>query len=435
LDGRDPIVSVFTVQLGLGATGMLLHIVYRIALVLAAAPLAYYVLSLYCVLGYFRGLQRSSSPSLKSSYSPPVSILKPVRGVDCEAYENFASYCLLDYPEYELIFAVADSDDPAVPLIEKLQTDFPQCSIRLIQGAERIGANNKVNSLCRLVEEAKYDLVVMSDSDVRVDPDYLKTVVPPFADPQVGAVTAFCRCITGGSVAADLDALGMYLDSAPGALVARMLEGKMQFAFGWTMATTKRHLSEIGGWEAMANHHSDDFELGNRIARRGYTVELMRKPVWMVFPKETVGQYFQHELRWSIGLKNVRPTAYWWLLLTHGLPCALLAAAVAASARWWGIAAAHILAYLSLRLGLAWTTGVWGLGDRGTRKRLWLVPLRDAITFIVWVSGFFSEKITWRGLVYRVKNGRLFPLPSANLTMDGATHGISSSMASSKNIP
>ncbi len=414
---------------------MLLHILYGIALVLAAGPLTYYLLSLYCVLGYFRRLQRSPSPFLKSSYSPPVSILKPVRGVDCEAYENFASYCLLDYPEYELIFAVADSDDPAVPVIEKLQTDFPQCSIRLIQGAERIGANNKVNSLCRLVEEAKNDLVVMSDSDVRVDPDYLKTVVPPFADPQVGAVTTFCRCITGGGVAAELDALGMYLDSAPAALVARMLEGKMQFAFGWTMATTKRHLSEIGGWEAMANHHSDDFELGNRIARRGYTVELMRKPVWMVFPKETVGQYFQHELRWSIGLKNVRPTAYWWLLLTHGLPWALLAAAVAASAGWWGIATAHIIAYLSLRLGLAWTTGVWGLGDRGTTKRLWLVPLRDAITFIVWVSGFFSEKITWRGLVYRVKNGRLFPLPSANLTMDGATHGISSTMASSKNIP
>ena len=411
---------------------MLLHILYWIALVLAAAPLAYYVLSFYCVLGYFRGLRRS--PFLKSSYSPPVSILKPVRGVDSEAYENFASYCLLDYPEYELIFAVADSDDPAVPVIEKLQTDFPRCSVRLIKGAERIGANRKVNSLCRLVGEAQYDLVVMSDSDVRVDPDYLKTLVPPFADPQVGAVTAFCRCITGGSVAADLDALGMYLDSAPGALVARMLEGKMQFAFGWTMATTKRHLSEIGGWEAMANYHSDDFELGNRIARRGYTVELMRKPVWMVFPKETIKQYFRHELRWSIGLKNVRPTGYWWLLLSHGLPWALLAGIVAARAGWWGIAAAHIIAYLSLRLGLAWTTAVWGLGDRETTKKLWLVPLRDGITFIVWVSGFFSKKITWRGLVYRVKNGKLFPLPSANLTMEGATQGASSRIASSKNI-
>jgi ceramide glucosyltransferase len=317
---------------------MQLNILYWIALVLAAAPLVYYVLALYCVIGYFSGLRRAPSPLLKSSYSPPVSILKPVRGVDSEAYENFASYCLLDYPEYELVFAVADADDPAVPVIEKLQTDFPRCSIRLIKGAERIGANSKVNSLCRLVGEAKYDLVVMSDSDVRVDPDYLKTVVPPFADPQVGAVTAFCRCITGDGVAADLNALGMYLDSAPAALVARMVEGKMQFAFGWTMATTKRHLSEIGGWEAMANHHSDDFELGNRIARHGYTVELMRKPVWMVFPKETTEQYFQHELRWSIGLKNVRPTAYRWLLLTHGLPWALLAAAAAARAGGWGIA-------------------------------------------------------------------------------------------------
>jgi ceramide glucosyltransferase len=411
---------------------MLLHILYWIALVLAAAPLAYYVLSFYCVLGYFRRLR--TSPLLKSSHFPPVSILKPVRGVDCEAYENFASYCVLDYPEYELIFAVADSDDPAVPLIEKLQTDFPGCSIRLIKGAKRIGANSKVNSLCRLVEEAKYDLVVMSDSDVRVDADYLKAVVPPFADPQVGAVTAFCRCITGGGVAADLDALGMYLDSAPGALVARMLEGKMQFAFGWTMATTKRHLSEIGGWEAMANYHSDDFELGNRIARRGYTVELMPRPVSMVFPRETIGQYFQHELRWSIGLKNVRPIAYRWLLLTHGLPGALLAATAAARAGWDGIAAAHIIAYLTLRLGLAWTTGSWGLGDRSTAKRLWLAPLRDAITFIVWVGGFFSKKITWRGLVYHVKNGKLFPLPSPDLTMDDDGGVASSRIAGSRSV-
>src|SRR5207253_6740523 len=239
---------------------MLLHILLWIALVLAAAPLAYYLLSLYCVIGYFRELRKS--PPLKSSYLPPVSILKPVRGVDREAYENFASYCRLDYPEYEIIFAVADPDDPAVPVIERLQANFPACSIRLIKGAERIGTNSKVNSLCRLVQEAKYNLMVMSDSDVRVDPDYLKVVAPPFADPQVGAVTGFYRCMTAGSVAADLDALGMYLDSAPGALVARRLEGKMQFAFGWTMATTKKHLSErseerrvgkegrdtLGGW-------------------------------------------------------------------------------------------------------------------------------------------------------------------------------------------
>jgi len=410
---------------------MLLHTVYRIALFLAAAPLAYYLLSLYCVVGYFHELRKSLP--LNSAYSPPVSILKTVRGVDREAYENFANYCRLDYPEYEVIFAVADPDDPAVPVIERLQTNFPACSIRLIKGAERIGTNSKVNSLCRLVQEAKYELMVMSDSDVRVDDDYLSVVAPPFANPQVGAVTGFYRCITAGGVAADLDALGMYLDSAPGALVARRLEGKMQFAFGWTMATTKKHLSEIGGWEAMANYHSDDFELGNRIARRGYYVELMRKPVWMVFPQETIAQYFRHELRWSIGLKNVRPTGYRWLMLTHGLPWALLAAACAARAGWEGIAAAHLIAYLVLRLGLAWTTGTWGLGDAGAWKKLWLVPLRDAINFAAWVGGFFSERILWRGIAYRVKNGQLFPMTSTSMANEGAAQGLGA-ITNSENI-
>lgn len=207
----------------------------------------------------------------------------------------------------------------------------------------------------------------------------------------------------------------------------------MQFAFGWTMATTKKHLSEIGGWEAMANYHSDDFELGNRIARRGYHVELMRKPVWMVFPQETIAQFFRHELRWSIGLKNVRPTGYWWLVLTHGLPWALLAAGCAARAGWEGIAAAHLAAYLVLRLGLAWTTGTWGLGDAGTWKKLWLVPLRDAINFAAWMGGFFSERILWRGITYRVKNGRLFPMTSASVVNDGAAQGLSA-ITNSENI-
>src|SRR5207249_6030968 len=175
-----PIPLVFAMQWELGATGMLLHTLYWISLALAAAPLAYYLLSLYCVLGYFRELRKS--PCLNSSYSPPVSILKPVRGVDHEAYENFASYCRLDYPEYEIIFAVAEPDDPVVPVIERLQADFPDCPIRLVKGVARVGANRKVNSLCRLVHEAKYDLVVMSDSDVRVEPDYLRVATAPLSD-------------------------------------------------------------------------------------------------------------------------------------------------------------------------------------------------------------------------------------------------------------
>jgi len=411
---------------------MLLHTLYWIALVLAVAPLAYYLLSLYCVIEYFRELRKV--PLLESSFTPPISILKPVRGVDDDAYENFASYCRLDYPEYEIVFAVADVEDPAVPIIERLQMDFPACSIRLIKGVARIGTNSKVNSLCRLAQDAKYDLLVMSDSDVRVEPDYLKVAAAPFADSRVGAVTAFYRCISKGGVAASLSALGMCLDSAPGALVARRLEKKMQFAYGWTMATTKQRLAEVGGWEAMANHHSDDFELGNRIARKGYRVELMRKPVWMIFPEERIGQLLRHDLRWSIGLKNVRPTAYWGLVLTHGLPWALLAAGIAAGAGWMGIAAAHVVAYLVLRLGLAWTTGVWGLGDYGIGRKLWLVPARDAVSFFVWVAGFFLDRITWRGLVYRVKNGRLLPMPTASARMVSPAREVSATVASPDNI-
>jgi ceramide glucosyltransferase len=401
---------------------MLLHAFYWTVLVFALAPLAYYLLSLYCVAAYFREL-RKSHPK-RPTFTPPVSILKPVRGLDHQAYENFASYCCLDYPEYEIIFALADANDPAVPVIEKLQADFPHRSIRLVKNVARLGTNSKVNSLCRLVEEAKYELLVMSDSDVRVEPGYLREAAAPFADSAVGAVTAFCRCLSAGSgMAAHLDALGMCLDSVPSALVARKLEGKMQFAFGWTMATTKRHLLEIGGWEGMVNYHSDDFELGNRIARHGYRVELMSQPIQMVFPQETTGQYLRHELRWSIGLKNVRPAGYRGLLFTHGLPWVLVAAAVATAAGWPVLAAAYLLAYIALRFGLAWTTGVWGLRDSETWQRLWLVPLRDAISFTVWLGGFFSDTITWRGLVYRVQNRQLFPIPGVLLGKESTVEG------------
>jgi ceramide glucosyltransferase len=385
----------------------LLSAIRLIVLIFSVGPLVYYLLCLYCVVDYFRA--QGKTP-LRRDFAPPISILKPVRGVDREAYENFASYCRLDYPEYELVFAVAEPDDPAIPVIERLQRDFPDRAIRLVTHVAKKGANNKVNNLCRLVEAAKYELLVMADSDVRVDADYLREVAAPFAEPAVGAVTAFSRCIPGGSMAADLDALGMCADSAPSALVARKLEGKMQFAFGWTMATTKKILAEIGGWEAMVDYHSDDFELGNRIARRGYRVELMRNPVWMVFPRETLGEFLHHELRWSIGLRNVRPAGSVGMIFTHGLPWALLAAL---AAPWSALAASILLAYLVLRLGVAWTAGVWGLRDHAIARKLWLVPLRDAASFLVWVAGFFTNKISWRGLEYRVKKGLLVPVAPA----------------------
>jgi ceramide glucosyltransferase len=377
-------------------------------LLLSLCPLVYYILSLYNIIGYFRSIRRL--PPRDDGFAPPVSILKPVRGLDSEAYENFASYCRLHYPIYEIIFAVSDPGDPVVPVIEKLQRDFPETRIRLATSVEPLGQNNKVSNLYRLVREAEYELLVMSDSDVRVGTDYLRELVAPFADASVGAVTCFYRCAGGGTLAAHLAMLGMCSDSLPSALIARRLEGGMQFAFGWTMATTKERLAEVGGWESMADHHSDDFELGNRIARHGHRVEIMREAVSVVFPKETLKQLFDQELRWAIGLRNVRPIAYGGMIFTHGLPWALLAAIIAGTAGWSGLAVAYLMVYLVLRISVAWTAGVWGLRDETIIGKLWLLPLRDAISAAVWMAGLLSDRIKWRGSEFRVKNGLLTPI-------------------------
>ena len=398
-----------------------MSILTTVVLALALFPLVYYLLSLCCVIGHFGRARYAQGGA--GRFLPPASIIKPVRGVDHQAYENFASFCRLDYPEYEIVFAVADRDDQVIPIIEKLRVDFPQRPIRLITNVPHIGTNEKINNLCQLAQKAKYDLLVMSDSDVRVEPDYLRTVVGPFADPDVGVVTALYKSLGAGSLASKLEALGMYVDSAPAAIVAKKVEGRMRFAFGWTMATSKKFLSEIGGWEAMVNHQNDDFELGKRIAERGHRVELIAKPVTMVFPNESMREYFHHELRWSIGLKSVRPLGYWGLIFTHGLPWALVGFAISAVRGSMPIAASYLLAYLVVRVGLTWMTGSWGLGDRRLWKILWLVPVRDALSFAIWITAFFTDEITWRGLGYRVRKGRLFPILSSGRT-PGAPVGI-----------
>jgi ceramide glucosyltransferase len=271
---------------------------------------------------------------------------------------------------------------------------------------EQLGITLKTNSLVRLAHEARHELLVINDSDVRVEQDYLRDVVAPFADPKVGCVTAFFRSLTEGGLAADVDAVGVPTDSSANTLVAKTL-GSLDFALGWTMATTKTLLAEIGGFESLVNHHSDDFALGNEIFKRGYRIELMRKPVWMVFPRETWGDLFKHELRWSILLKNLRPGGYAAMAMTFGLPWAVLVTVLAptfsAALSYWG-------AYLALRLAVAWTIGVWGLHDPVVRKRIWLVPVRDALNLCVYVASFFSNTVRWRGIAYRVQGRSFVPL-------------------------
>lgn len=372
---------------------------------LACAPFAYYLIAIYSAWRFFSEKRRAAPPR---NSSPPVSILKPVRGLDREAYENFASFCRLDYPEYEILFGVSETEDPAIPVIERLMADFPERRIRLLVGNGLPGTNNKVSKLCRLAQEARYDLLAVSDSDVRVKPDYLRAVVAPFRDPQVGGVTCMYVGLAERQLAAELEAIGVTSDFFAGVLVARQLEG-IRFTLGATMATTRQRLEEIGGFEALVDLHSDDFELGNRIAARGYRVELCPEPVATVYPAQSARAYFEHQLRWARTTRLSRPSGYLGLLFTFGLPWSLAAALVAPSA---AVAAGYLATYLVLRLFMGWTVGVWGLRDQLLRRRLWLLPLRDALAFAVWLGSFASNRIQWRGVEFLVDKNRMVAVDS-----------------------
>jgi ceramide glucosyltransferase len=376
-------------------------------LALALGPLFYYLIGIYSAWRFFIEAHRGAgqSPSANEN-APPVSVLKPVRGLDPGAYENFASFCRQDYPEFEILFAVNDPEDPVVPIVQKLIADFPGRSIRLIVVAERLGPNTKVSNLCRLVREARHDLLVITDSDVRVEPGYLRSVAAMFRDPAVGGVTALYRGRDNLQFVAAMDCVGSSAAFCGAALVARELEG-LKFMMGSTMATTKERLAEIGGFEAMVDLHSDDYELGRRIAARGYRIELLPEPVWMAFPSETLGAYLRHELRWAIGIRNIRPGGHFGMLFTHGLPWAIAAACVAPSA---AVGVAYLGAYFLLRFAMAWAVGVWGLHDPVLRRRFWLLPVRDLLSFFVWLASFGLNRIEWRGSFFTLEKGRMIPV-------------------------
>ena len=376
-------------------------------LALAIGPLLYYLAGIYAAWRFFRVARRNSDGEQRAANEfPPISLLKSLRGLDPDAYENFASFCRQDYPEFEMLFAVSDADDPAAQVVRKLVEDFPGRSIRLIVVTERLGANVKVSNLCRLAREARHNLLVITDSDVRVEPGYLRSVAAMFRDPGVGGVTALYRGRDNLKFVAALDCVGSSAAFCGAALVARELEG-LKFMMGSTMATTKERLAGIGGLEALVDLHSDDYELGRRIAARGHRVELLPEPVWMAFPSQTLGAYLRHELRWAIGIRNIRPGGHFGMLFTHGLPWAVAAAWVAPSV---AVGAAYLAAYFVLRFVMAWTVGVWGLRDPVLRRRIWLLPLRDLLFFFVWVASFGMNQIEWRGSSFKLEKGRMIPV-------------------------
>jgi len=374
--------------------------IWRIALLaLAVTPLVYYLVAIFAALRFFLTERARKFPD----FTPPVSILKPVRGVDFASYENFKSFCTLNYPEYEILFCVNEMSDPAVAVIERLQKEFPGRRIEICSGAEQIGTNRKVNNLALLTKKARYENLVQSDGDVRVGPMYLREVVAPFADSSVGVVSCFYRGIAEENFWAELEAVGAASDFFPGALVAN-LPGHVTFALGASVATTKSWLARIGGYEALADFLADDYEIGNRIHKAGAKVLLSREAVWTMYPAQTWRGFWEHQVRWARTVRLVRPASFLGLIFTHGLPLAILGLAVAPTlATGTGLLAA----YLVLRLTMAWVAGVWGVLDEVLARKLWLVPARDAIHFVVWLAGFTSNRVKWGGTEFEICDGKM----------------------------
>jgi len=373
-------------------------------IVLAAAPFFYYAAAIVAA-GKFFAARPAAPPKPFFDFTPPVSILKPIRGLDRETYEDYASFCRQDYPEYEILFCVTDESEPAIPVIEKLIRDFPERSIRLLIGSEPVGVSDKVNKLARMAREARHDVLVVTDSDVRVDPGFLRAIAAPFRDSKVGGVTCLYRGLTDGSFAADLEALGNSTDFAPGVLVAWLGGGRsLNFMLGAVMATTKERLAEIGGFESLADYLCDDYELGNRIAAQGYRIDLSRETVAIDYPQQTLAEAFRHQLRWNLAIRYSRPWGHLGLIFTHGLVWAI--AGICLLHSWQG-AFAFTAAYSLLRVDVALSVGARGMRDDLIRRKQWMLPVRDAFAFVVWLASFVPQRIHWRGQQFYVRKKRL----------------------------
>jgi ceramide glucosyltransferase len=374
-----------------------------VVLAAAAIPFIYYLIALYSSFQYFRS--RSSAKAAGQGFTPPVSNLKPIRGLDPDAYENLASFCRQDYPEYEILFCLGDADDPALPVIEKLIADFPERPIRVLFGSGRSATNDKVAKLARLVSEAQHEIVVISDSDVRVQPDYLRTVVAPMADPKVGAVTCFYVPTHEISLVQNLQSVGMLADFYAGILTAWQLDG-VKFALGPTIATSRTRLAGFGGYQAIENRPADDLLVGRLIADQGYAVELLPYSVSTVADYQSFRDLFHKRLRWIVVMRHMRPWGHFGLIFTHGLPWCLAAIAVEPSLP---VAAGYLGTYLLLRSAIAWIIAR-GLKQSVPLKKLALIPLWDAMAFAIWLISFGRKSVRWRDNDYYIRDGMLVPL-------------------------
>ncbi|WP_243369647.1 bacteriohopanetetrol glucosamine biosynthesis glycosyltransferase HpnI [Geotalea sp. SG265] len=372
---------------------------------LIAPPLIYSLLSLWCGRAY---LGRKKPPC---DFLPPVTILKPVKGMDADSFANFASFCTQDYPCFQMIFAVASAADPAIPVIERLIVEFPEADLELVVDERIYGPNYKVCNLINAFPKAKHDIIIVCDSDIRVRTNYLQEVCAPFTDPRVGLVTSLYRTTGVLGAASAIEAMGFTAEMVPNVMVALRLEG-LSFALGASMAVRREALERIGGFAALVDYLADDYQLGNKVHRAGYRLELSDCYVESILHRESLRNILSRQLRWARTMRVSRPGGYFASGITQPFPAALLAIALSRFSAT-GFTAAAILYGCRSLVTLIYSRSF--VGDRLFPKWLWLLPLRDCLAFATWALSFLGNRVAWRGHWFRL-------LPGGKIT-ENHSHG------------
>ena len=365
---------------------------------LTACACGYYLL---CLWGARRFLRQSIE---SAAFAPPVSILKPLKGVDPDIYASLRSHCLQKYGEFEIIFGVSDENDPVVPWVQQLQREFPERALQLVVCREILGSNIKASNLAQMLPHARHEYLLINDSDIRVEEDYLRRVVEPLHNDKVGLVTCLYRALDGGTLPSRLEMLGVSTDFCGGGLAAIELEGGAHFGLGSTLVLRRSDLKAIGGFEALADYLADDYQLAQRISQRGLEIFLSDVVVETFLPPYSWRGFFDHQLRWVRNVRDLRGWGYLGAGITFGVPWALLELLAARGAWWaWGLLGVT----LALRLVMAFVVGVGVAKDRQVWKFWWLIPLRDLVGLVVWVVGFFGTTVVWRGNRFSLQDGKL----------------------------
>ncbi len=398
---------------------MLAFVVTLLTSLLALAGLAFCCVAIWAARAFMRSVPRQK-PSPPAP-APPVSILKPLKGLDPHLYEALASHCRQEYSSaFELLFGLSDLADPAASVLEQLQREFPGVALRVVHCPALLGANGKVSNLVQMLPHARYEHILISDGDIRVAPGYLGRILADFAPvagrgSPVGLVTAPYRGRTHGRAAKNgtegpatlpsrLEALAIATDFFPGVLTARLIERGIRFGLGSTLATTRTALDAIGGLLPLADHLADDYELGARVAAAGYKVVLSAEVVETSVAPYNLRGYWEHQLRWARAMRDSRRGGYLGLALTYALPWGLLNV-IASGVSLPSIAMLSLV--LAARVAVALTIGVGLLGDRQVLRDLWLLPLRDCLGLALWAWSYAEDTVLWRGERLALQRGIL----------------------------